>query len=134
MTYTVHDVGAFYAAVVTRLTAQTGKNIGRGEAPSDKTTPYAVVYGLDDSSAGTSLGDPEETTVNMFQVTSVGKTAEQAEWMAVKARTALLGWEPSVSGRVFGRVAKVGGRPAARDDSTQPPLFYAIDDYDVFTS
>lgn len=134
MTYTIHDPGLLYAAVVTRLASQTGKNIGRVEAPSDKTLPYAVVYPVDDSAPPTSLGDTQEVTVHEFQVTSVGATPQQAEWMQTKVRTALLGWVPTVTGYSFGRVDKIGGQPSQRDDGVQPAQFFATDDYTVFTS
>lgn len=134
MTYTVHDPRLVYAAIITRLGTQTGKNIGRVEAPSDRTTPYAVVYPITEFGDGTSLGDAHETVVYEFQVRSVGDTAEQAEWMLNQVRTAILGWTPTVSGRSLGPVAKSGQLGTTRDDSTQPPVFTASDTFIVFAS
>lgn len=134
MTYTVHDPSLVYSAIVTRIAAQTGKNIGRGEAPSDRTLPYAVVYPLDDTDNPTSLGDAHETTVYEFQVTSVGEYPLGAEWMQTQVRTALLGWTPTVSGRSFGPVEKSGGQGTRRDDNVQKPVFYAVDRFTVFAS
>ena len=112
MTYTAHNPQTFYAAVVSRLSSQTGKNVGRAEAPSDVTLPYAVVYPLDEAAdldVNGTLGDPHDTTVFEWQVTSVGGTAEQAEWMQQKVRSALVGWAPTVSGVSSGKVEKSGG-------------------------
>lgn len=134
MTYTVHDPRVVYDAIISRLTSETGKNIGRVEAPSDRTTPYAVVYPRDDTGDPTSVGDAHETTVYEFQVTSVADTAEQAEWMQTETRTALVGWTPTVTGRSFNPVEKAGGLGTARDDSVQPPKFMAVDIYTLFTS
>ena len=134
MTYTIHDPRLVYAAIITRLTSETGKNIGRVEAPSDLTTPYAVVYPIDEFGDGTSLGDAHETVVYEFQVSSVGDTAEQAEWMQNQVRSALLGWTPSVSGRSLNPVEKAGSQGTVRSDNVQPPVFTAIDTFTVFTS
>ena len=134
MTYTIHDPRLVYAAIITRLSSETGKNIGRVEAPSDRTTPYAVVYPITEFGDGTSLGDAHETVVYEFQVSCVGDTAEQAEWMVNQVRTALLGWTPTVSGRSFNPVEKSGQLGTTRDDSVQPPVFTAADTYTVFTS
>lgn len=134
MTYTAHDPNAFYAAVKTRLEGQTSKNIGRVEAPADVTLPYAVIYPLveaDDPELNGTLADAHETTVFEWQVTSVGGTAEQAEWMQQKVRSALLGWSPTGD---FGVVEKSGGQGTRRDDGTQPAQFFAVDTFMVFAS
>lgn len=134
MTYTIHDPNLVYAAVVSRLTTQTSKNIGRGEAPTDLTFPYAVVYPVGDTPGSTSVGDPTETVVYEFQVTTVGSTAEQAEWMQTQCRTALLGWTPTVTGRSFTPVNKASGLGTRRDDNVQPAQFYTVDRYELFAS
>lgn len=134
---TAFDPSAFYAAVVTRLSDQTSKNIGRAEAPSDLTFPYAVVYPLaedDDLENSGTLKDVHETTVFEWQVTSRGSTAEQAEWMQKQVRDALLAWQPSVSGVSFGFVQKSGGDGTRRDDGTQPATFQAVDRFTVFAN
>lgn len=131
MSYTAHNPSTFYAAITARLVSSTGKKIGRVEAPSDKTLPYAVVYPLDDTGDpdnGT-LGDAHASAVFEFQVTSIGGTAEQAEWMAHKVRVALVGWSPTGD---FGVVEKSGGDGTRRDDGTQPALFRAVDRFSVF--
>lgn len=134
MTYTAHDPRLFYDAIVSRLSSQTGKNIGRVEAPSDRTLPYAVVQPVTDAAEATSLGDAHETTVYDFQVSGWGDTPDQAEWMIKEVRDALLGWTPTVSGRSLNPIEKIGGAGTIRDDSIQPPLFQAIDEFSVFVS
>jgi hypothetical protein len=131
VTFTVHNPQTFYATVATRIASQTSKNVGRGEAPSDTTTPYAVVYQLDepdDPETAGSLGDPHASTVFEWQVTSVGSTAEQAEWMQHEVRKALLGWTPSGASPVM----RSGGQGTRRDDGTQPAQFFAVDHFTSF--
>lgn len=134
MTYTAHDPDTLYAAVVSRVGSSTGKQVGRVQAPATKTLPYAVVYPLADPAdpdVHGVLSDPHKTTVFEWQVTSVGGTAEQAEWMQHRVRSALLGWSPTGS---YGRVELSGGQGTRRDDGTQPALFFAVDVYRVFAS
>jgi hypothetical protein len=134
VSYTVHDPQLFYDDLVIRLALQTGATIGRGEAPSDKTLPYAVVYPLGepgDLDVNGVLGDPHVTTVFEWQVTSVGGTAKQAEWMQTQVRSALLGWSPTGD---YGRIAKSGGQGTRRDDGVQPAQFFAVDTFTVFAS
>lgn len=135
MTYTAHNPQTFFDAVVSRLASQTSKNIGDAEAPSDLTLPYAVVYPLaedDDPDTHGTLSDAHDMTVFEFQVTSVGSTRKQATWMQAEARSALLGWSPSVSGVSFGQMERSGGQGTRRDDGTQPALFFAVDQFRVF--
>lgn len=136
MTYTAHDPRVFYAAVKARLET-TGKNIGDGEAPSDLTVPYAVLYSLDepaDPDRNGTLADAHATTVFEFQVTSIGDTAEQARWMQQKTRSVLVGWSPVVSGLSCGPAARSGGQGVRRDDGTQPARFFAVDTFTVFAA
>lgn len=130
MTYTVRSTNDFYTTVVSRLVSETGKKIGRVEAPSDTTLPYAVVYPIDDiGDDGGTLGDAHASTVIEFQVTSVGASAVQAEWMSEQVRTSLVGWSPTGG---FGVVEQVGGDGTRRDDGVQPALFRTVDRFSVF--
>lgn len=139
MAYTAHDPDIVYSAVATRLGTSTGKTVFRVEATPDATLPYAVVYPLDDTAdldvAG-SLADPHITTLYEFQVTAVGGTAEQAEWMQHKARAALLGWAPDTvtGGPSYGLIEKAGGQGTRRDDGAQPAKFFAVDRFTLFAS
>lgn len=137
MAYTTHDLRLVYDAIVSRLTTETGKNIGDTQAPSVLTYPYAVVYHLDEEVApelrGT-LGDPQQSTELEFQVTSVSDTARSARWMANEARIALSGWAPTATGMTLGKVSLQAGSPTIRDDGVQPPVFYSVDRYVVFVN
>jgi hypothetical protein len=91
MAYTAHDPRVFYDAVVTQLASSTGKNIGKAQAPSASTVPYAVVYPLDESDTNTSLADLTDVTIFRWQVSSIGDSLDQVLWMQQKVRAALLG-------------------------------------------
>ena len=136
MTYTIHDPSLVYDAIITRLASQTGKNIGRAEAPDLGDwpyEPYAVVYPTDDPNMGT-LGDQSEIAVYEFQVTCGAGTPQAAEWMQTQVRTAILGWTPTVAGRSFNPIAKAGGQGTSRDDDVQPPVFFTVDVFQLFAS
>ncbi len=84
-------------AVQAALVAGTGRSCGYGTAPvaADKPTgnqaPYSVLYPIGGTSSGPPFGDADGDGRMLYQVTSIGTTAEQCEWMADKVRTALLG-------------------------------------------
>ncbi|WP_157878037.1 hypothetical protein [Streptomyces torulosus] len=83
-------------AVQKTLAAATGRSCGYGTAPTASSTPtgatvpYNVLYSLGITTSGPPLGDGDADARVLLQVTSVGSTAEQVEWMADKARAALL--------------------------------------------
>ena len=136
MSYTVHNLRTVYDALVTQV-ATTGKNVGQGQAPDDVTHPYAVVYPIGedvDPDVRGVLSDPQQSTVIEFQVTCVGESLRQANWMANESRLVLSGWTPTVAGMTFGPVQLDAGLPAERDDDVQPPLFYAVDRFSVFVN
>lgn len=130
------------AAVVATLDADPTYAAYRGQGPASPLTaaPYWVVYGgmaHADGPAGSPWADfsPE------VQVTSVGLTAEQAEWMADRAFTLLIG--PALTaptGRAWLRPNAPAGhvltRPVERDDDFGPstPLFYVAAIYDLPTT
>ncbi len=138
MTYTAHNPGPLYAAIVTRLETQTGAAIGRSEAPTGAakalgTTAYAVVHPILESFEG-SIGDPHQIDVYLFQVTSVGGSAAHAQAMQHAVRAALVGWAPTVTGRATTKIRLADGSGIARDDGVQPPAFFSTDRYEIFTS
>lgn len=132
MPFTAHNPGPFYTAIAARLATSTGKNIGRSVAPPNVTTPYAVVYTLDEDDTDTSLADPFDVTLFRWSVVSVGDAEEQALWMMHKCRVALIGWQPVVSGITCGFVLREGGRGVDREDAAQPSKFSGADTYSVF--
>jgi hypothetical protein len=128
--------------VVSTLDADAAYAAYRGVGPPDPLTaaPYWVVYGGMGQTDGP-VAAPWADLSPEVQVTSVGKTAEQAEWMADRAFTLLIGPAlSSPSGRAWARpLAPVGHvltRPVERDDDFGPstPLFYVAAIYDLPTT
>lgn len=86
-------------ALVALLEAQTGRPVGRGSAPlaggvvADlEDGPYAIVYQLAGGSTwGPMLYGPDEASQLPYQVTSVGKRGDQADWMADRVRQVMVG-------------------------------------------
>lgn len=130
--FTIHDPDEVIQEVVTRLAAQTGKNVGDGEATGDTTFPYAVVYQLDDELTDGTLGDPTAYTVWTIQVTSVGETAEQAGWMSDQVIAALEGFAPTTTAATCQRFWLDAAGAITRDDSLQTPLFMVADIFTAF--
>jgi hypothetical protein len=131
VTYTTHDTQMLYDAVIEHLATATGRQIGDGEAPKVDgqiaTLPYAVVYALEDEPPEPALSDQTLTIHDAFQVTSVGASAEQARWMQIKVRAALIGWTPDIEGVGTFPIQWLSGGSVLRSDDVQPPLYSAID-------
>lgn len=101
---------------------------------SQEFVPYAVLYqGITPSIDGP-VDDPDADVTSEYQVTSVGVTRAQASYIADKARHALLTTPVVVPARFVQLLEWTQGRPAQRDDDVTPPLFYAIDSYEISTS
>jgi hypothetical protein len=93
------------------LTAASGKPVGRARIPTaaDGVTPveppYYLLYAMDAAVDGAPFADESEDATVVYQVTSVSgpdpdvpnSTGDQsqAEWLADKARTGLLGRNPA---------------------------------------
>lgn len=145
MAYTAHDPRLFYNAIITRLTSQiqigspaAAISVGEAEAPDDALdrTPYAVLYQLDEDDnpdVTGDLADPHRGTYFNWQVTSVGKDPDEAQWLQQKVRSALLGFSPSVSGVSCERIERDGGDGVRREDQAQPARFRAVDTFICFT-
>jgi hypothetical protein len=97
MTDTVWETRPLTAAIVSRLQTQTGKAIGKATSPGGA-PPYAVVYPIFGAPAEMSLNDSQMLVTPLFQVTSIGDDLDEAQWMQHKARQALLGWTPGITG------------------------------------
>lgn len=121
---------AFLAAL-----AGAGIAAGRGEVPAgvgwqgepgqSAFRPYAVLY---PSPAGSDadLARPHAYLDYEAQITVVGATAEQAERILDRVKTALVGKKLAVTGRSSYHVQlEEGGRPVTKDDQVTPPEFYA---------
>ena len=112
--------------VLTRLrTNSASRKIGDGQAPADDTRPYAVLYALDEAEREGDMSTASTVTGWFeFQVTSVGDTRAQAEWLADLLRTLLLASDLSPSGFIMFPWRDVVTNLPERDDDVQPPLFY----------
>ncbi len=113
-------------AVLTKLKTNSGSiKIGDGQAPADDDRPYAVLYALDDAErAGDMSSAVDVTGWFEFQITSVGDTREQAEWLADLLRTLILSASLTPSGFVMFPWRNLVTNLPERDDDEQPPLFY----------
>lgn len=85
------------------LTTETGRPVGLGRMPKAD-PPYYLLYSVDTSLGGALYADSNEDLSVVYQVTSVSGpdpavasssgTLEQAEWLADKARQAILRRDP----------------------------------------
>lgn len=108
--------------------------VGDHVAPDGASFPYAVLYSLDLVEVDGDLRDVNVTGWTSFQVTSVGETREQAQALSDRLRALLEGQKLSGTGFVLGPWRIVLAGRVDRDDDVKPPLFYAIDVIEVFTS
>ena len=125
MTYTAHAPRLQNNAIIGQL-ADTGRPVGDADAP-DSDRPYSVVYWLDDDPGELSQNDPHMVAWPVFQVTSVGDTREQAQWMQKQVRDALIGWKPSVEGYAADPVESLLSGRIFRDAEVPPAVFSAVD-------
>jgi hypothetical protein len=137
-----HETRQLTSAVIAVLTS-AGLTVGRGEKPAaggwqgqaevTNFVPYVVVYSLDGDLDGAIDYGAEDSTFR-YQFSSIGATAEQAEWAADTARLALLATTPSVTGRRIGLITfdDLGG--TVRDDKQQPPLWQVAERFTVMTT
>ena len=98
------DRRPFTNALAALLASGTGMPVGRGRMP-DGPPPYYLLYSLDSATSGAPLADENEDASFVYQVTCVsgpdptkpGSTGsvDQAEWLADKARRAVLGRDPA---------------------------------------
>lgn len=121
-------------AVAARLTAaellvgRGGKPEGggwQGEPGRSLFVPYAVLFPASGTTGG-DLCDPHEYLDYTCQVTVVAATQRDAETVMDRVRIALVGQRPAVTGRSAWPVYVLTDRPATRDDTTAPPLHFAV--------
>jgi hypothetical protein len=133
---------ALGAAFVTLLDATLDGGAGYGEKPASGagqvgTTflAYAVVYPGSTALREGTAADPNADADQTVQVTYVGKTAQQADTARDLARAAVLASGAiAVTGRTVWPVELTDSTVVRRDDTVQPPLWYAVDRYTTHTT
>lgn len=116
-------------AVAALLAAGSGKPVGRGAIPPGGEPPYYLLVAISTTLSGPPLADENPDMSVVYQVTAVTgpaastpgsyAVADQAEWMADKARTVLLGRDPA-TGQWLHPLTIPGARVYARSLDTEP--------------
>lgn len=102
---------------------------GWADAPDSAAfTPYVIVYPLLRTLDG-SLGCPYDDADLAWQVTCVGESRAQAEWLEHTVDESLIGSHPTVDDRAVVQVRHDGGAGPRRDDTRQPPTFISTPQY-----
>lgn len=124
------------AGVIAALRA-VGLTVGDAIAPDTTATQkWAVVYGGGVGLLTGTMHDERSDASPVIQVTSVGTTAEQSEWVADTVRRTLLA-RPitlAVANRRVLFVSVEASQPTRRDDDVHPPLYYGVGLYKVATT
>jgi hypothetical protein len=108
--------------------------VGDAQAPTGA-PPYVVVYPIAGGRTSGPLAAPNDDAEMVFQVTCVGVSREQAEWLENKVQTGLLGIGTiTVTGRSTPRIALDSFGGILRDDTTSQPLFMAVPRFRVYST
>ena len=142
MARTTVDTRIFTDAVLARLRSNAeGLDVGDAEAPDvpSPSYPFAVLYpepSPDTSDEDGTLADPMSHRTLEWQVTSVGRSREQAQWCSDIMRAILQSAPLTVAGRNIWRldVGQLG--EIERDDDVDigditGSLFYANDSIEI---
>ena len=129
--------GRPHTAGVIAALRTAGLTVGDAIAPDTTATQkWAVVYGGGVGLLDGTMRDERSNASPVIQVTSVGTTAEQSEWVADTVRRTLL-TRPitlTVANRRVLSVSVEASQPTRRDDDVHPPLFYGVDLYRISTT
>lgn len=96
-----------------------GLTVGDGEA--EGAPPYVVVHSIPGGSAFGSLEEPHEDAELVYQVTCVGTTREQAEWLADRSMVLLDGVTVADRSIAFVELDTLPG--SRRDTSVTPEVW-----------
>lgn len=116
--------------VIARLEA-LGLTVGDAVAP-DASPPYVVVYPIAGGGTSGTLAAPDDDAELIFQVTCVGVSREQAEWLADKALSLLT--SVTVTGRSVPRVSLDSFGGVVRDDTATPTLWTAFPRFRLYST
>jgi len=105
----------------------------QGSPGSSTFVGYVVVHPIPGGTTDGTLEAPEERAEALYQLSAVGATRQQAEFIADRTREVMLQWPLVIAGRVVDLVSTdtLGG--AVRDDAGQPPLYQVADRYRITT-
>lgn len=116
-------------AVHALLTSATGKPVGRGRRPGTTVPPYYLLHLVGVDTTGPPLADLHEDVSLVYQVTCVSGpdpnvqgsagSDDQTQWLADKARTALLGRDPN-TGVWLHPLTVPGAKVIGRRPETEP--------------
>lgn len=122
------------------IAALDGLTVGDHEAPLDDDgvplpPPYVIVYLLPGGTVDGPLGKPDVDRDVPFQLTAVGRLAAEARDYLDQAVAAITGQTVTVAGRAVYRCrpTEAAGQ-VQRDDDVQPPVFYGIARFSIFTT
>lgn len=95
---------------------------------------YCVVYASGGARVSERLTGRSVFAEFTFTIHSVGSTPEQARLVEERVIAQLLDWTPTIAGRNCRRTVHAISRPVAMDKDVSPPLFYAVDGFDLTTA
>lgn len=119
--------------------------VGDGETPDGAGwpasggpfVPHANLHPIPGGVTSGTVERPDDDAEMIYQVTAVGSTREQCEWVADECRDVLLHSAPSIDGRsVMGITHDMMGG-SRRDDTLgagQLPVWIAVDRYRVYST
>lgn len=111
-------------AFLEQIRAATGRPIGDLAAPPAADVPYGFLAKIDTRWSG-SLRNAHEVAQIVYQLTCVGVTTEQVEWLEHAARVALA-TPPAVTGWVLSHFRTPDQPGGIRiDQDVNPPLAYS---------
>jgi hypothetical protein len=113
--------------------ATFGLTVGDGQAPTGP-PPYVVVYPVAGGRTTGTLGDLDGDAELVFQVTCVGMSREQAQWLENKTLGLLGVGTVTITGRIVNRVSLEGFGGIFRDDTKSQPLFMAVPRFRVLST
>lgn len=129
---TVVDPRVATDAIKTKLTT-FGLNVGDGQAPSGA-PPYVVVYPIAGGRTTGTLADLDGDAELVFQVTCVGTSREQAQWLENKALGLLGVGTVTITGRIVNRISLENFGGILRDDTKSQPLYMAVPRFRVLST
>lgn len=121
------------ALIATLEAAISGGNFTVGDAEAENAPPTMVVYDIPGGRSYGTVAAPNEDADLVYQVTCVGETREQAEWLADKAISTLLAGF-TVTDRSIAQVDIDSFPGVRRDDTVSPNIFIATPRFRVTTT